>query len=464
MAVVEKTIFREYDIRGKVDDEEINENSTELIGKGFGTILVRRGVRECVVGFDARSYSEKLKNALVKGITSTGVDVVEIGQVTSPITYFAQYHLNIKGCAMLTASHNPNGWSGFKLGYDFSMTLVTEDVKELHRIIREDDYEEGNGSVRVYEKDIVQDYTDTVLKKIELKRKLKVVVNARNGTAGPIVPDILRRAGCDVVEQFCNVDTSFPNGNPNPSLDDMLEELGELVRKEGADIGFAYDGDGDRIGMVDENGSFIYPDKILILLSRLILQKRPGAKVVFDVKCSQALVDDIENHGGEPVMWKTGHSYIKEKVHNLSAALGGERSGHIFIAEGYYGFDDAVFASLKVLEYLSQEEGTVSSVMESIPKYHSSPVIHAPCPDEVKYDVMERVLTHLKERFDRVIDINGARVVFEDGWGLIRPSSNLPVMVFVFEGKTPEKLKEIENIFRKEMEMFPEISKEWKNG
>jgi len=462
MADIEKTMFREYDIRGKVNGNEMNERTARLIGRGFGTMLKRKGVKDCIVGFDARSYSEMLKDSLVRGLVGSGINVVEIGQVLSPITYFAQHHLNVRGCAMVTASHNPNGWTGFKLGYGLSSTLVPDDVRELYGIIRNDDFEGGAGIIS--KKNVTESYIKDVLGRVELNKGLKVVVNARNGTAGPIVPGILRRAGCDVIEQFCGIDTSFPNGDPNPSLEDMLQELGEKVRDEGADVGFAYDGDGDRIGMVDENGAAVYPDRIMIMLSRLVLQESPGAKVVFDVKSSQALAEDIKAHGGEPLMWKTGHSYIKEKVHETNAALGGERSGHIFFMHGYYGFDDAVFSSLKALEYLSQAGQPVSSVMESAPMYYSSPVIHAPCADQLKYNVMERIAAKLKERFENVIDINGARVVFDDGWGLVRPSSNLPVLVLVFEAKTPERLKEIENLFREELAVFPEVGKEWRNG
>jgi len=289
-------------------------------------------------------------------------------------------------------------------------------------------------------------------------------VNARNGTAGLFAPNVLRGCGCEVVEQFCDIDFNFPNGEPNPSLMGMLEELGKKVREESADLGFAFDGDGDRIGMVDEEGNVVFPDRILILLARLILKKRPGAKIVFDVKSTQALFEDIKAHGGEPVIWKTGHSFIKEKIHETGAALGGERSGHIFYMDGYYGFDDAIFVALKVLEYLSKENKRLSEIMKTTPQYFVSPVIHAPCADEIKYKVMDKIMKNFKKRFDNVIDINGARVVFKDGWGLVRPSSNLPVLVLVFEAKTKKRLKEIEELFRKELGKYHEISKEWRNG
>jgi phosphomannomutase/phosphoglucomutase len=458
---LERTMFREYDIRGRVSDNEINESSAELIGKGFGTMLQKRGVKDCVVGYDSRPYSESLKNALIKGMTSTGVNVVDLGLVLSQITYFGQYHLKVKGCAMITASHNPNGWSGFKLGYDYSSTLMPDDMKELWDIIQDGKFNEGSGTVR--QENVIDAYSKDVTGRVKLARKLKVVVNARNGTAGPIVPDILRSAGCEVVEQFCNLDSSFPNGDPNPSIEAMMQEVSDKVKETKADVGFGFDGDGDRVGMVDENGQSIYPDRMLIILARQLIEKYPGSKIVFDVKSTKALSEDIEKHGGVPVIWITGHSYIKQKAHEIGAVLAGERSGHIFYMKDYYGFDDGLFATLKVLEYLSNHK-SISNIFEDVPKYFTSPVYHAHCDDEVKYDVIKKIQKKFKEKYKHVIDVNGARVEFEDGWGLIRPSSNLPTMVLVFEGKTEKRMNEIIELFKEELAEYPEISKEWENG
>jgi len=465
MPKLKKTMFREYDIRGLVSDEEINEESCEAIGKGFGTFLKRHGVRETVVGFDAREYSERLKNALVSGIISTGTNVVEIGQTIVPIAYFTQCHLKIKGVAMVTASHNPNGWSGFKLGHDFETTLLPDDIKKLYQIILEEDFVKGQGKLR-REPDIFKIYSDYLVKKVNLRRPLKVVVNAGNGTAGPIVPPILRRAGCQVIEQFCDIDFTFPHHEPNPAALEALEALASKVREAKADIGLGFDGDGDRLGMVDEKGKVIWPDRFMILLVRRVLQEKPGAKVVFDVKCSQALIEEIEKQGGIAIMWKTGHSYIKQKAKEVKAPLAGERSGHIFYRHGYYGYDDAVFASLKLLEYLSLEDKTLSEIMLTTPQYFTSPAWHVDCPDEVKYEVVDKLVKEFKEEYgqDRVIDINGARVKFDDGWGLVRASSNLPVLVLVFESKTKKRLEEIENIFRQKLAKHPEIGKKWVGG
>lgn len=462
MAKIKKTIFREYDLRGKVSEDQLNRENCEIIGRGFGTLLSRKGVKKAVVGYDAREYSSWIKNSLIKGITSTGVDVVEIGQVLSPTAYFAQFHLDVKGLAMVTASHNPNGWSGFKLGYDKGSTLLPDDIKELYQIILDDDFVSGEGRVEEYG-GIISDYTNELVEKVNLKKKIKVVVNAGNGTAGPITPKIIERAGCEVVEQYCDIDFSFPNHEPNPASTEMLEAMGEKVKEVGADIGIGFDGDGDRIGIVDEQGNIIWPDRFMILLVRQVLKEKPGSKIVFDVKCSKALIEEIEKNGGEPVMWKTGHSYIKQKAKAINAALAGERSGHIFYRHGYYGFDDASLAALKLLEYLSTQDQSLSEIMKGTPQYFTSPAWHAECDDEIKYEITDKLVKELKEEYgeDKVIDINGARVNFEDGWGLVRASSNLPQLVLVFESKTQKGLKKIEKLFREKLSKYPEVSEEW---
>lgn len=457
-------MFREYDIRGLVSDEELNERSCEAIGKGFGTLLKKYGVKKTVVGFDAREYSERLKNALVSGLISTGIDVVEIGQTIIPITCFSQHYLKIKGIAMLTASHNPNGWSGMKLGYDLDTTLLPQEIKELYQIILKEDFAKGQGKVR-FEKGITEAYTDFIVKKVNLEGRPKVVVNAGNGTAGPIVPPILRKAGCEVIEQFCDIDFSFPHHEPNPAALKALNALSSKVQEVKADIGFGFDGDGDRLGAVDEKGKIVWPDRFMILLVRQVLQKKPGSKIVFDVKCSQSLIEEIEKQGGVPVMWKTGHSYIKQKAKEVDAALAGERSGHIFYRHGYYSYDDPIFACLKILEYLSAENKSFSEMMLTIPQYFTSPTWQADCADEVKYEMVDKLTKELKQEYgkEKVIDINGARVKFDDGWGLVRPSSNLPVLVLIFESKTEKGLKRIEDIFRQKLAKYPEIGKKWKS-
>jgi len=465
MAQLKKTMFREYDIRGRVSDQELNEPNCRLIGKGFGTFLRRANVKEAVVGFDAREYSQRLKEALIEGIISTGVNVTEIGLVLVPIAYFSQRYLNIKGLAMVTASHNPNGWSGFKLGHDFETTLLPNDIESLYQIISREDFIEGKGSMTQKE-DVIKAYSDFLIQKINIKRPFKLVVNAGNGTAGPIVPPILRKAGCQVVEQYCNIDFNFPHHEPNPSSLEALAALSSKVKEVSADMGFGIDGDGDRLGLVDEKGNTIWPDRFMILLARQVLLEKPGSAIVFDVKSSQSLIEEIEKAGGKPVMWKTGHSYIKQKAKELNAALAGERSGHIFYRHNYYGYDDAIFSALKILEYLSRQSESLSQVMMKTPQYFSSPVWQAQCADEIKYQIVDQLVAELKKEYGshRVIDINGARVKFDDGWGLVRASSNLPALVLVFEAKTRKGLKEIEDLFREKLSRYREVGKEWVSG
>ncbi len=314
---------------------------------------------------------------------------------------------------------------------------------------------------------IKEAYTEAVTRRVKIKKPLKIVVECGNGTAGAFVPEILRKTGCEIIELFCELDSTFPHHNPNPELKEVKEALAKEVRETGADLGISYDGDGDRLGVVDEKGNNVWSDRLLILLARQVLEKNKGAKIVFDVKCTQALPEDIKNHGGIPIMWKTGHSHIKRKIQEEGAMLGGERSGHFFIADNWYGFDDAIFASLRLIEYLSEQDKPFSEVLKTTPFYDYviSPTIHVSCPDDKKYKVMDSLVEEFKKEYGdkNVIDINGARVNFRDGWGLVRASSNMPVLVLVFEAKNQEKLEEIKNIFKKKLSKYKEVSKKWQN-
>lgn len=461
MTQLKKTMFREYDIRGRVDDEELNTKSAEVIGRAFGTFLHERGVTDLVVGYDSRFGSVEIKDGLVTGLRSTGCNVIMIGMCLTPMMYWAQYHFKVKGGAMITGSHNPKGWNGLKLACDLSRTLGGEEIRQVYDLCERGNFAAGRGDYT--EASIDQDYAADLIGRVRMGRRLKVVIDTGNGTAGAFAPAIFREAGLEVVEQFTELDPDFPNHEPDPARTDAIEALGERVRAEKADMGFGFDGDGDRFGLVDENGDVIWPDRYMILMSRQVLEKSPGGKIIFDVKCSQALEEDIAAHGGEPIMWKTGHSHIKRKLHEVKGQLAGEMSGHIFFVENYYGFDDGVYAALRFAEYVSQLEGKLSEIIGTTPYYVSSPAIHTHCADEVKYDVVDKLTADLKNDFDRVIDINGARVVFEDGWGLVRASSNLPELVLRFEAKTPERLQEIKDTFRRYLDKYPEIDKKWEN-
>lgn len=461
MPILEKTMFREYDIRGRVNDQELNARTAEWIGRGYGTFLDRRGITDMVVGYDSRFGSVEIKDGVVKGLRATGRNVIMVGMCLTPMMYWSQYRFEVKGGVMVTGSHNPKGWNGLKLAAGFSYTLVGDEIRELYGIIEQEDFVEGHGDYT--EVTIAGDYAADLVGRVKLSRPLKVVIDTGNGTAGAFGPGIFRDVGVEVVEQFTDLDPDFPNHEPDPARKDTVAMLGDRVRREGADMGIAFDGDGDRFGLVDENGEVIWPDRYMIILARQVLQRQPGGKIIFDVKCTQALEDDIRAHGGVPIMWKTGHSHIKAKLHKEKGALAGEMSGHIFFVENYYGFDDGIYAALRFVEFASTHEGTISQLMAGTPSYVSTPAIQVPCPDDVKYHVVDQITADLKKGFDRVIDINGARVVFDDGWGLVRASSNLPELVLRFEAKTPERLEEIKDLFRGVLSRYPEASAEWEN-
>jgi phosphomannomutase/phosphoglucomutase len=458
---LKKTMFREYDIRGRVSDEELNARSAEWIGRGFGTYLASRGVEDMVVGYDSRFGSVEIKDGLVKGLRATGRNVIMVGMCLTPMMYWSQYRFKVKGGAMITGSHNPKGWNGLKLGAGFSSTLVADEIQELYGIIEREEFATGHGDYT--EVSIFDDYAADLVGRVDVVRPLKVVIDTGNGTAGAFAPRIFRDAGLNVIEQFTDLDPEFPNHEPDPARTDTVEILGKRVREEKADLGLAFDGDGDRFGVVDEKGDVIWPDRYMILLARQVLERTPGGKIVFDVKCTQALEDDIRAHGGVPIMWKTGHSHIKAKLHEEKAALAGEMSGHVFFVQNYYGFDDGVYSGLRFVEYVAGRKEPLSAIMAGTPSYISTPAINVKCADEVKYDVVKRLTAELKKNFDRVVDINGARVVFDDGWGLVRPSSNLPELVLRFEARTPQRLQEIKQTFRGYLDRYPEVDRHWEN-
>ena len=464
MAFIEKSMFREYDLRGRESEEELNERSMFLTGKAYGTFLQKRGIEDVVIGHDNRATSGAFYGAAIRGLLETGIKIYEVGTVLTPMLYWAQYYFKAKGGLMVTASHNPAGWNGVKLALGYSYTIIGKELEEIYNSILRDDFVTKKGGSIVAKEDITEFYMRDLLGRVKISRQFKVVINTGNGTAGLIAPEILRRTGCEVVEHLTELDPAYPHYTPNPAEVEMMEDTGQVVRKRVADFGFAIDGDGDRLGLVDEKGATIWPDRYLILLSRLMLQKKPGAKIIFDVKVSQALPEDIAAHGGVPIMWKTGHSYIKEKLHSEGAALAGEMSGHVFFVENYYGFDDAIFTALNLLEYFSTQDKTVSQIIAETPYYISSPTLHAPCPDEKKYEVVAELTEEFRKEGYELIDINGARVLFSDGWGLVRASSNVPALVLRFEAKTQEGLDGIEKIFREKLARYDFVGKEWKSG
>jgi phosphomannomutase/phosphoglucomutase len=462
--VLEKTMFREYDIRGRESESELNANSMLLIGKSYGTFLFKRNIKDVVVGHDSRGTSEEFYNAAIDGLLSAGCRIYEVGTVTTPMLYWAQHYFKVQGGLMVTASHNPVGWNGVKLASDYSLTLGEDGIKEIYDTIVKNDFHEETGGRIVKHENILKPYADDVLGRVNIKKKFKVVVNTGNGTAGLVVPYILKRAGIEVIEHLTNIDSTYPHYTPNPAEVAMIEDTGKVVRENKADFGFAFDGDGDRLGLVDEKGEAIWPDRYFILIARLALLRKPGSKIVFDVKVSQALPEDIEAHGGIPIMWKTGHAHIKSKMRAENAVLGGELSGHIFFSDNYYGFDDAIFAALNLLEYFSTQDKTISEVIAGTPYYIASPSLHMDCPEDKKYQVVAELTDEFKKDGYKVIDINGARVSFDNGWGLVRASSNLPVLVLRFEAKDEESLKKIEKVFKDKFLKYDFLGKEWTSG
>ena len=462
MKPLNPTLFREYDIRGRESDEELNTESVHRIARAYGTFLKRHRIDTAVVGHDNRSTSETFYKETVAGLRESGVNVIGIGLALTPTVYWSQHHFKSEGACMITASHNPGGWNGLKLGFGYSKTVLTDDIQEIRRIANESDFETGTGTF--CEEKVADAYIKDITSRVRIGRKLKILLNTANATSSFFSPKIFRGVGAEVFEHNTNPDPTFPNYIPNPANVEMMEDTGRQVRKHKADIGIGIDADGDRLGITDEKGETIWPDRYMILLSRLVLKKYPGAKIVFDVKVSEALPEDIKAHGGIPIMWKTGYSYITTKMREEKAVLAGEQSGHIFFAKDFLGFDDANFAALKLLEYLAEENKPLSELIADTPYYVSTPAYHAHVDDAKKYTVVDALVKEFKAEKYRVVDINGARVYLENGWGLVRASSNLPALVLRFEAKTQNGVKKIEKIFREKLAKFPEVATKWESA
>lgn len=456
------TMFREYDIRGRETDDELNPETMEFLGRGYGTFLNRRGIKKSVVGRDNRSTSEEFSKAFVRGLISTGCEVLDIGLSTTPMLYWAQFHFKSIGGAAITASHNPAGWNGVKLAVGYSQTTNSEELQQIYKIIEEEDFITGTG--RGSETPIDQAYISDLIGRVSLGDSPKILINTGNGTAGVIGPRLLRAAGCEVIELNTELDATFPHYPANPAGVEMMKDTGAHVRSAGADLGVAIDADGDRLGITDENGNTLWPDVYMVPLVRELLQEKPGGKIILDVKCSVALEEEIREHGGVPIMWKTGHSYIKAKIAEEKADLGIELSGHIFVVHGYYGFDDALFAALKLIESLRVSGIKLSEMKSAHDRWVTSPVFEVACADEVKYKIVDEITAKFKAKGLKVIDLSGARVVFEDGWGLVRASSNLPHLVLRFEARSKERLEEIEEMFRGILKAYPGVGTEWETG
>ncbi len=448
-------IFREYDIRGVVG-RDFDAADVERIGLAFGTYVRQRGGKRLAVGRDHRLSSESFCAALTQGVQATGCDVVDIGLVPTPLLYFSLFQLSVDGGCMITASHNPAEYNGIKLCCGQG-ALYGEEIQGIRRLAEHGPFMAG--TAQRTEAEVRSAYMAYITNQIHLHRPLRVVVDAGNGTSGLIIQDLLRQLGCDVYELFCEVDGTFPNHHPDPTVPANLTDIIREVRARKADVGLAYDGDSDRLGVIDERGEILWGDRLLVLFAREILARQAGAKVIFDVKCSQVLVDDIRQHGGRPIMWMTGHSLIKKKLREEQAALAGEMSGHLFFADGYFGYDDAIYASCRLLQILDRAQAPLSSLLADLPLTYSTPEIRVTCADDDKVGVVEQLTARFQqERLVReVITIDGARILFPDGWGLVRASNTQPALVLRFEATTPQGLEAIQTFMIEKLRDFPGV-------
>ncbi|HZH04572.1 MAG TPA: phosphomannomutase/phosphoglucomutase [Myxococcaceae bacterium] len=440
-------IFREYDIRGLVD-QDLTPGVVEGLGLGLGTVVKRKGGRSVTVGRDCRESSTRFRDALISGLTRTGLDVVDVGVVPTPLTYFAANVLPVDGLAMITGSHNPPEYNGFKIGYG-KTTFHGGEIQELRRLIETGDFEKGApGKVTAF--DIVTPYHHFVRQTVAVGRKgMKVVVDAGNGTGGEIAVPLFRSMGFEVVPLFCEMDARFPNHHPDPTVAENLEDLIQAVKREKAEVGIAYDGDADRLGVVDDQGTILWGDRLMILFARAVLREVPGAAIVGEVKCSSTLYEDIAAQGGKPIMWKAGHSLIKAKMKEERAELAGEMSGHVFFKHRYYGFDDGVYASARLLEILTHEKRKLSELLSDVPKTYASPEIRVDASEDKKFDIVRAATALLKRDGHPTIEVDGVRATFPDGaWGLIRASNTGPLLVLRFEAKTEERLAEVEALMQ----------------
>jgi phosphomannomutase/phosphoglucomutase len=451
---INPNIFREYDVRG-VSDRDLTDETASLLGKGFGTKVRRKGLKDVLVGMDNRFSSPRLKKALSEGLISTGCRVVDIGTVVTPILYYARVRYNSEAAVMITGSHNPPEDNGFKIALGPG-TIYGEEIQELRRLIEAEDFEAGEGEVAGA--DPVPDYLSIIREKIKLgPKKLKVAVDCGNGTASYFAADLISSLGCQVLPLYCDSDPSFPNHHPDPVKRKNLTSIIELVLERGADLGVAFDGDADRIGVVDDRGTVIWGDQLMAVFWREILPKHPGAPAIIEVKCSQALVDEVRRLGGKPVFYRTGHSLIKAKMKELHAPFTGEMSGHLFFADEYYGYDDAFYAAGRLLRLLSNTGKPLSAIVDQLPLYYSTAETRIPCPDEEKFGVVKKLQDDFRGRYE-VIDVDGVRVLFGDGWGLVRASNTQPVLVARCEARTPERLQEITAIMKDAMGRYEQVS------
>lgn len=441
---IAQSIFRQYDIRGIVGND-LTPEVARALGSAYAAFIADRGLQGAVVvGRDNRPSGDMLRDALVEGLTSSGVDVIDIGVVPTPLNYWALHHLPVIGGIQITGSHNPPEYNGFKLSL-CKASVHGEEIQQLYALTQRTRPEAANvGTVR--HEDVIDAYIEDVVARIgPLARPMRVVYDCGNGAGALVAPKLFARLGVQGRGLFCESDGTFPNHHPDPTVAENLQDLIQAVRKDGAEIGVAFDGDADRIGVVDGNGQIIWGDRILILYARDVLERTGrGQSIIFDVKCSQALPAAIAQAGGNPVMWKTGHSLIKDKMREMNAPVAGEMSGHMFFSEGFYGHDDAVYGAARLLRILADSGRTVEQMLSDVPDFVSTPELRIDVPEERKFELVEKAVKHFKALYD-VNEVDGVRVLFGDGWGLIRASNTQPILVARYEASTAERLAAIRN-------------------
>ena len=444
-------IFREYDIRGVVADDFPDE-AVELLGKGIGTYFREKDAKTISLSGDIRLSTPHLKSILTKGLLSTGIDIIDLGIVPTPVNYYSMYVLPVDGAIQITGSHNPPDMNGFKISLD-KKAVFGEQIQHIKNIIEKGVFAVGAG--KVSEKSLLEEYKQMIISKIQLARPLKIAMDCGNGAASLTAPEIFKKIGCQVTELYCEVDGRFPNHHPDPTVPKNLKDLIAEVQKGGYDFGVAFDGDADRIGVVDDLGQIIWADYLMILFLEEVA--RPGVPVIFDVKCSQALEEMITAYGAKPIMWKTGHSLIKQKMKDENAPFAGEMSGHLFIGDEYFGYDDAVYVAARLARLIARDNEKISAKIARLPRYFSTPEIRLECKDDpTKFKIAEQAAAYFKSHYD-CIDVDGVRIKFGDGWGLVRASNTQPVIVTRFEAKTAERLDEIRDLVLNKLREFGEF-------
>lgn len=446
-----RSIFREYDIRGIVE-KDLTDEDVYLLSRAIGTYLSQHNSRDLTVGRDCRLSSDRISEIVIRGLVESGMNVIDIGVVPTPVFYFSLFNLDADGGVMITASHNPAEYNGFKVALGKS-TIYGQEISKLYDIATEGNFVKDEG--RSKKEDITSRYIDYVVKNIKLgNRRIKVAIDGGNGTGGPVAVEILKRLNVPFTPLYCDMDGRFPNHHPDPTLVDAMQDLIRTVRANDCEIGVGYDGDSDRIGVVNRDGDIVWGDQLMIIFAKEILKERPKATFIAEVKCSAVLYDEIRKAGGNPIMWKTGHSLIKAKMKEVQAELAGEMSGHMFFANRYFGYDDAIYSSMRLIELLSHSERDFSEILKEIPKMKATPEIRFDMSDEKKFKLVEKVKEYFKEQGYPIIDIDGVRVTFKDGWGLVRASNTQPALVLRFEASTERRVNEIKDMFMSKLNEF----------